>query len=152
VGLHKAPFGVQHCPFGSQTCPELQPQLIVPPHPLDTEPHAVPLHAAGEQQFPVGSQTCPEPQPQLIIPPHPLDTEPHAIPLHATGEQQFPVGSHTSGAPQFGGQEIIWLHPLFTDTLHRPPHGFGFGEQQVPASTSQIPPLAQSPLLPQFTG
>jgi hypothetical protein len=111
VGLHGAPFGMQHCPLGSQTCPELQPQLIIPPHPLDMVPQATPLHAAGEQQF--------------------------------------PVGSHTS-APQPGGQEIIWLQPLSTDTLHRPPHGFGFGVQQVPAS--QIPPLAHSPLLPQFTG
>ena len=91
------------------------------------------------------------PQPQLIIPPHPLDTLPHALPQE-TGEQQLPVGSHTWGELHVGGHATIWPQPLSTETLQRPPHGSGFGVQQVPASASQMPPLAHNPLLPQVTG
>ena len=111
VGLHP-PLGVQHCPFGSQTWPDPQPHIIVPPHPLETVPQALP-HETGEQHLPVGSQTS----------------------------EEGHVGEHATICPQ----------PLSTEMLQRPPHGFGFGVQHVPASASQMPPFAQRPLLPQVT-
>jgi hypothetical protein len=70
---------------------------------------------------------------------------------HCGAEQQV-VWSHTSPIGQAGAQVMSWPQPSSTSVAQRPLHGLLFGEQHLPASTSQTPPFGHSPLLPQMTG
>lgn len=72
--------GVQHDP-PVHLSPELQPHVMVLPHPSAMVPHAPPVstpHACGVQhEFVATSQTWPPaPQPHVTVPPHPSGTVP----------------------------------------------------------------------------
>jgi hypothetical protein len=114
--------------------PTGQLHVIVPPHPLETvpqalptppEPHVMGTHAGWHVPLPDPVQVSPETQPQLSVPPQPLGTAPQVSPWLPAGHARV-------------------VHPHWFAT---PPPPHVWGAAQVPQLT--VPPLP-SGMVPQL--
>ncbi len=119
-------------------------QVIVPPHPSGTLPHATPAHAwagvmGAQHAFEWHTSAVGHVPGQVIVPPHPSATVPHAMPVHACDcvfGVQHADPLHTAGATHVLGHCNVPPQPFGAVpqiTLPQTCDGM-LGVQQAPAS------------------